>query len=281
MELDINAYLSGLLLKYNTYQPSKSEVKEIEKDLVGFILRKIIRKKFRKGKLYPNTQKTIYEKVSFRVKKNLPIDFVSPIVASYHAGVLLEYISEDLILTRMNNYPQASLEQYSKSFSKLLNLYAKNTPKNLQFNYFRIGDRYDKNTIIKRVEELLPERRKDFEKLSPEEKERELNRSHRSVFYNGEKDLTQLKDKDRLERIIESRLIELAYYKIEGQSEFLSDYLYGDGHICICFSFGLSHDNIDNDLTLGSTYSSIVDYWIGRGILEKNSEKFIPRIVSN
>ena len=83
-----------------------------------------------------------------------------------------------------------------------------------------------------------------------------------------------------MERIIESRLIELAYYKIEGQSEFLSDYLYGDGHICICFSFGLSHDNIDNDLTLGSTYSSIVDYWIGRGILEKHSEKFIPRIVS-
>jgi len=71
MELDINAYLSGLLLKYNTYQPSKSEVKEIEKDLVGFILRKIIRKKFRKGKLYPNTQKTIYEKVSFRVSISL------------------------------------------------------------------------------------------------------------------------------------------------------------------------------------------------------------------
>src|SRR3989344_2016170 len=217
MELDINAYLSGLLLKYNTYQPSKSEVKEIEKDLVGFILRKIIRKKFRKGKLYPNTQKTIYEKVSFRVKKNLPIhfvvpfggykhfwnpshpepdwaelfnfrfltEFVSPIVSAYEPGVFLEYISEDLILPRMNNYPPDSLEQYAIAFKKLLDRYSKNLPKNLKIDYFRVGDKHDKDKIIAAVDKLLPERRNNFEKLSVEGKERELKRSHRSIYWQG------------------------------------------------------------------------------------------------
>ena len=195
-------------------------------------------------------------------------------------GVFLEYISEDLILPRMNNYPPDSLEQYAIAFKKLLDRYSKNLPKNLKIDYFRVGDKHDKDKIIAEVEKLLPERRNNFEKLSVEGKERELKRSHRSIYWQGREDLSKLDEKARLERTIESRLIELAYYSVESRPEFIGDYFYGDDHICICFSFGLSHDNSDNDLTLGSTHSSVVDYWIGRGILEKHGERFIPRIVS-
>ena len=79
----------------------------------------------------------------------------------------------------------------------------------------------------------------------------------------------------------ESRLIELAYYDTEAQSEFMGNYLGEDNHICICFSFGTTHDNDEyQDLTLGSTYGSLVDHWIGRGILEDIGNKLSPRIVS-
>ena len=51
--------------------------------------------------------------------------------------------------------------------------------------------------------------------------------------------------------------------------------------------FSLSERNFqwnDNDefqdLTLGSTYASVVDHWIGRGVLERHGNRFIPKIVS-
>lgn len=80
--------------------------------------------------------------------------------------------------------------------------------------------------------------------------------------------------------MVESRLIELAYYDIEARPEFLGDYFTEDSRIGICFSFGLSPDNVTHWITLGSTYASAVDYWIGRGMLEKAEGRFIPRIVS-
>lgn len=101
------------------------------------------------------------------------------------------------------------------------------------------------------------------------------------MYWKGEQDLTNLSEAERQERTIESRLIELAYYENEAKPEFLGEYLSEDNHICICFSFGTTHDNdLFQDLTLGSTYGSIVDHWIGRGILEKRAERFIPNIIS-
>ena len=134
--------------------------------------------------------------------------------------------------------------------------------------------------IIQEVEKLLPERWVKWGTYTPEQKDNELKRSMRSVFWNGKLDLTQLSEEERQNKVIESRLIELAYYDIEAKAEFLGNYFLEDNHIFVCFSFGLSPDNYDHWLTLGSTYSSIVDFWIGRGILEKNNEGFVNRIVS-
>ena len=46
-------------------------------------------------------------------------------------------------------------------------------------------------------------------------------------------------------------------------------------------SWGLSDENVDHWLTLGSTHASTVDFWIGRGILEdKGNGHFVPRVLS-
>ena len=119
-----------------------------------------------------------------------------------------------------------------------------------------------------------------FDKLSDDQKSQELHRSTRSIMWNGEKDLTSLSEKEKYQRIIESRQIELTYYEVEAKPEFLGSYLYEDNHICICFSFGLSSDNASEDLSLASNFGSIVDFWIGRGILEYKNGRFIPKTVS-
>lgn len=62
---------------------------------------------------------------------------------------------------------------------------------------------------------------------------------------------------------------------------FIGDYYNGENRIPVVLTWGLSFDNKEmNWLTLGSTFSSTVDFWIGRGILERHENKFVPRIVS-
>lgn len=308
----IKDYLKELLEIFPAYQLTEDDKKLVQRNTAEFILSKLLRKKFRKQKLHPDTIKEFTEKIAARVKNNEPIHFtipfggykhywnpshpepdwaeiftlrfltewVSPIIASYDKGVVIDFISEDMILSRMNNYPEEVLEKYSLSFRAVLDIYKKSLPKNFSINYFRVGDKYDKNKIVSEVEALLPERWKKWAAYTNEEKEMELKRSRRSVMWKGKEDLTSLSDDAKEKKMIESRLIELAYYDTEAKSEYLGDYFTEDNHIPICFSFGLSPDNATHWITLGSTYASTVDYWIGRGILEKGEQGFTPRIVS-
>lgn len=307
------SFLTELLTRYQPYSLSKDDELHINKDKTSFIVDKLARKKFRRRKLAGQTKQVIKDKVILSLQSNKPIHFVipfggykhfwnpshpepdwaelfnfkylteyvAPVLAVYKPGVIIEYISEDVIITRMNNYPQSALEKYSEIFKKLIDWYSEKIPANLQFRFFRVKDRGDYKKLIKEVEEKLLERKKEFEKLSPERKNQELHRSVRSMMWKGDKDLTGLSEDEKNQRMIESRLIELVYYKVEAEPEYLGNYLSEDNHICICFSYGTTHDNDEfEDLTLGSTYGSIVDHWIGRGIIVKKGERFLPDIIS-
>ena len=305
-------YLHDLLTQIEPYSPTSDDEKSFSRDKVDYIFRKIDRKKFRRKKLGEESKNAIREKIRLSVDSNRPIhlvipfggykhywnpshpepdwaelfnfryitEYVMPILALYEPGVVMEYMSEDMILPRMNNYPPEAIEKYIEVFKQLIEWYQNQVPSNLQIKFFRVSDRCKKEEIIRDVEELLPERRVEFNKLSDDEKEIELKRSYRSILWGGMKDLTDLSDQERQEKIIESRLIELAYYDTEAKPEYIGNYLSEDNHICICFSFGLSPDNAFDDLTLGSTFGSIVDYWIGRGVLGYTYRHFHPRIIS-
>jgi len=306
MKDDIQEYLKNYFQKVAIPDDQKPD------NLNEYITSKLTRKSYRRKKPSAGTLEAIRNKISLSIKESAPVhlvipfggykhfwnpsqpepdwaelfnfqyltDLVLPIAGVYKPGVILEYISEDLILNRMNNYPTINMDKYSEIFQKLIDWQNGRLPKNIVFKYFRVGDKCDKDKLILEVEKMLPERLKAFEKLSQAEKDLELHRSVRSVFWNGDIDLTKLNDNKKRQRMIESRVIELAYYDTEARPEFLGDYLYGGDHICICFSFGLSKDNTADDLTLGSAHGSIVDFWIGRGILEHNNKKIYPRIVS-
>ena len=312
LEVKIKFFLNSYFT-FQEYHLSPEDKKKIDRDKVGFILSKLTRKKYRKRKLVDKTRKAIEEKIKLSIKENWPIhlvvpfggykhfwnsshpepdwaelfnfkflsDYVAPILLTYKPGAIVEYVSEDLILPKMNNYPEKTLEQYSKTFKKILTWYNKKLPNNLQFKFFRVKDKCDHKKLIKKVNGLIEKRKKDFSKLTQKEKDRELHRSHRSIMWQGKEDWSKLSEKQKKNKIIESRIIELAYYDTEAEKEFLGEYLWEKNHICIVFSFGTTHDNDEfQDITLGSTYASVVDHWIGRGILEKRENHFIPNIIS-
>lgn len=308
----VSTYLKQLLTHFTPYLVSDDERKIVARDPQLFILQKLLRKKFRKKQLHPKRIADITEKVSVSLKEKYPLyitipfggykhfwnpsypeidwaelftlkfltEWLSPVLALHQPGAIIEFISEDVILTRMDNYPEEALDQYVKSFTFLVGVYKKYLPKNLDIRFFRICDKFDKREIVAEVEKMLPGSWKKWATYSPEQKDLELKRSKRSMMWKGQLDLTKLSDEAKQRRIIESRLIELAYYEVEIRSEFLSDYFTRENRFSIFFSFGLSADDIDHTLTLGSTYASTVDFWIGRGIVGENDDVFVNRIVS-
>jgi hypothetical protein len=312
MEQNVNTYLKTLLTKVEAYQLTPAEHKKVQRDKAGFITDKIMRKKFRR-RVGDDARKSNQEKVALSIREDRPIHFtipvggykhfwnpshpgpdwaelihlrwmteyVQPILATHKPGVILEYISEDLILPRMNNYPDEALEAYAVDFGKMIKWYQQQVPQNLQLRYWRVGNKHDKQAIIDKIERLLPERTAAFQKLTPTAQEQETHRSRRSVYWDGKQDLTGLTAPEKYDRIVESRLIELAFYDVEMEPEFLGDYFNEDNHISLCFSFGLSPDNDEwGTLTIQSSSGSIVEPWIGRGILRQHGNTFRSTIVS-
>ncbi len=312
MDKAVNDYLTNLFRKIPPYVLSEEDLKKASFDKTAFVMEKLGRQKFRR-KLTEKTKQKIKDKITLSFKEEKPFHFVIPfggykhywnqsypepdwaelfnfrfmteyvlpILTIHKPGVIIEYISEDLIVSRMDNYPKESLEKYSEVFSKLIEWYKQFLPENLQIIYFRVGDRCDKNKLIEEVEKEFVGRRTAFNKLSDKEKEEELQRSVRSIMWDGREDLTLLSEAEKYERVKDSRLIELSYLETEAKPEFLGNYLWDENRICICFSFGLSKDNVFEDLTLASNIGSIVDFWIGKGILEERNGRLNPRTISN
>lgn len=148
MANDINDYLKSLL-SFPGYTNSPEDKKLIEAEgLESFITGKLSRKKFRKSKIADNTKENIKKKVECSIKENKPLyliicfggykhfwvpshpeidwaelfnlnflgEYISPIIANYKPGVILDYESEDVILPLIDNYAEDYLDKYADSF---------------------------------------------------------------------------------------------------------------------------------------------------------------------
>lgn len=307
----LQKYIDNLATSFPRYSLSDEDKKMIEmKGKTEWITKMLLRKKFRKTKIFEETRKDILKKVALSIKEERPLyfiilfggykhfwnssypevdwaeffnlnfmsEFLAPVLEVHRPGVILDYGSEDVVMTLMDNYPETDLDKYAESFEEMIKFYSKHIPNNFKINYVHTGKKYDSEKLKAKIKEKLPEKKKEWEKLSNEEKKKSLHRSYRSVMWDGKEDWTRLSDIEKEGKIKESKIIEDTFYEIE--AEFLGDYFIGDNHIPLVLSWGLTDENIDHWLTLGSTYASTVDFWIGRGIIEDRGERFIPRIVS-
>ena len=222
-----------------------------------------------------------YPEVDFAELFNLRFmsEYLSPILEAHEPGVVLEYESEDVILTAMDNYPPRDLDRYSESFRELIKMYSKSLPKNLKISLVRAREQVPSDALWKKIDEYLPNTRKEWDSLSKEEIELRLSHSTSNIMWNGNEDLTKMNDEEKKKRVLESKIINEAYYAADW--DFRKDFFTGENHIPVVFWFGKTRDNFAHWLTLGSTYSSMVDFWVGRGILELRNGKVVERIVSH
>jgi hypothetical protein len=276
-----------------------------------WIANKLFVKEFRKAAVHEDTKKDIMQKVTLSVVKDIPIyliiafggykhfwnpsypevdfaelfnlrfmsEYVAPILKVHEPGVILDYESEDVIITWMDNYPRRDIDAYAKSLRELMGIYSRSAPKNFKVSLVRSQEQVDEGKLKARVGELLPNTVKEWASLPDEEIEYRLHRSPNNIMWKGEADWSGLSEEEKTKKIRESKMVNETYYAAD--FEVRESYFSGGNHIPLVLSWGLSKENIAHWLTLGSTRSSTVDFWSGHGVLEIKDGRAIERVVSH
>jgi len=304
-------FLDSLLKDFPVYDLNKNDKKTIAKDgLESWITAKLVRSSFRRTSLKDTTKEFILKQVSQSVQKKKPIyiiacfggykhfwnpchpqvewaelfnlysmaQYVAPILAAYEPGVILEYESEDVIISPMDNYPEEALEEYSKTFRKLLALFSKSLPHNFKVRLIRATEQYDKEKLFEKIEDILPAKKEEWSKFSESEIIQRTHRSDKNIMWKGREDWTGLSEKEKAKKVVDCKILNDAFY--DADFDLRPDYFEGDDHIPVVFTFGLGYENVGDWLILASTSSSFVDFWAGRGILEDRGDKMVLRILS-
>ncbi len=138
---------------------------------------------------------------------------------------------------------------------------------------------FDKQKLLNRIEELLPEYTARFETYTAEDQQRRIQKARTNFKLDGVKDYTKLSDeeKERLykwSRIYNETFLD-ADYEVRG-----NDFFESENNIPLLFSFGLGPGG-EAWLHIGSSHSSMTDFWAGTGILEVREDgKIVERILS-
>lgn len=206
------------------------------------------------------------------------MEYILPIAQVQDKRTTLEFESEEVALTYMNNTPQEGMDKYNLAFRKLIDFINNKTDYPIDLNLVLARDFYDRDELLKKMYEYLPEVQERFNDLSDEEKEIRLKRAETNIMWNGKENLTNITDEDRKEFIYNSRTLNEAFldidYELRGKEYFEKENL-----IPLLGSFGLGAGG-EAWLHLASNKSSMVDFWAGMGILEIREDKIIEKTVS-
>ena len=212
------------------------------------------------------------------------LEYLTPICANYIDNKsTIEYESEEIILSELNNVPQSGLDEYTKTFRKALS-YFNNQQDVIEMKLSLAREQYmeygfDKEKLLARIEEMLPEYTERFNSYDEEDKIRRLQKARTNFKLDGVVDYTQLSKKEIEDLYKKSRILNEAFldadYEVRG-----NDFFEKETNIPLLFSFGLGPGG-ESWLHIGSSHSSMTDFWAGIGIMElRENGQIIERILS-
>ena len=213
------------------------------------------------------------------------LEYLAPIYNSYKENkVSIKYESEEVILAELNNIPQSGLDDYTRTFRDVLKVFQEIIGDKVELSlvlareqYEEVG--YSKEKLLARIEEMMPDYYARFNSYDEEDKKRRIAKVKTNFRLDGVKDYTHLSEEEKMNLYIWSRVFNEAFldadYEVRGES-FFDD----ESTIPLLFSFGLGPGG-EAWPHIGSSSSSMVDFWAGMGILEKRENgTIIPRIIS-
>ena len=306
LETIVNEYINNKLLNFNNIETNSLE----GKDLKDSILNRLFSRKWSRKAQFDDAKKYTEEKVENILNNHLEflfcfcfggykhfwsptypepdwaeiftikylMEYILPIAETQDKRTKIEFESEEVALTYMNNTPQEGMDKYNRVFKDLISYINDKVKYPIDLSVVLARDFYDKNELLKKMNEYLPIVQERFNSLSEEEKEIRLKRAETNIMWNGKEDLTNISEDERKEFIYNSRTLNEAFldidYELRGKEYFEKDNL-----IPLLGSFGLGAGG-ELWLHLASNSSSMVDFWAGMGILEVREDKIIEKTIS-
>ncbi len=306
LENRVNDYINNELLNFNNIKTNPLE----GKDLKDSILNRLFSRKWSRKAQYDDAKKYTEEKVDNILNNNLEflfcfcfggykhfwtptypepdwaeiftikylMEYVLPIAEALGKNTKIEFESEEVALTYMNNTPQEGMDKYNKAFKELITYINSKVKYPIDLSVVLARDFYDRDELLKKMYDYLPEVKERFDALPNEEKEIRLKRAETNIMWNGKENLTNLSEEEKKKFIYESRTLNESFldidYELRGKEYFEKDNL-----IPLLGSFGLGAGG-ELWLHLASNSSSMVDFWAGMGILEVREDKIIEKTIS-
>lgn len=301
--MDYKKYLQDLIFSNATYSLTGEDKKIIKFEGIEiFIARKLSSSKFRSNKLPQELVEKIKEKTHYCVSNSLPIhisvpfggfkkwqlpsypevdwaevfnivqlvEWLKPIAAAYEKGVILDYYSDEVFISRMNNIPQSDLDLYNNQFEKLLKLFQKNLPSNFILKFSKIRDQISQEELLKRFDKAIAKLRKEWDSLPEQTQKERLAKTERNYKY----DFTGLAEAEKLEKLLESTLVHDAFI-FDPDWEQGVPWAFDVDMIPVGFRYTKTWG-----LPMKSSASSAVQFWIGYGVLKEASSSFVPSILT-
>jgi len=268
-----------------------------------YIFKKLTNKKFRKWAIDEATVQHIREAIRLNVTQNQPIQcvfpfggyklwrlptspevdwaefftlayyssFLAPIAAAYQPGAVLTFVSDDIVVERMNNLPDADTDAYCNSFRELVNLFEKYWPDNLRIELKRVRDLYpDRQDYEQDLTKRLAEVPAEWAKLSTHERANKLKTSALNVRWGGVRDLTGLPETEKEKFIEQALMLHDAHVFVPRRKAFVRS----ENKIVIFANKLLL------SIAIGTTKSSRTKFWTGFGVLERRGDTLLDRILS-
>ncbi|MBP9748098.1 MAG: hypothetical protein KBD17_00505 [Candidatus Pacebacteria bacterium] len=269
---------------------------ESDEKMTEFIFSRVLSKKFRKFSVSPEYLEQIRKSIEINVSKKEPIKFafsfggyklwrleersepdwaelfaiiyycrwMQPILNVYKPGIWFDFVTDGIILEKLNNVPKEESKIYRAEFQKLLDFIKPYTPTNLKLTLTEIGDFYSsekefEEDLADKINKLKSSIGKDLPDLTPEDIARvELNVNATPEQKNDPKWREKVKLlHDSYMTVSKKR----PYYKTEDKIMVLANALNGM-------------------LALGTTKTSTVKFWVGVGALQRRDNSFIETILS-
>ncbi len=266
-----------------------------DNELVDTIVGRILSKKFRKYAIGEEYRQHLVKLVNEAVTNKKPINMVwvfggyklwriptSPnvdwaelfsmiyfaryakyIAEVYRPGVVFDFYSDDVIVSRMDNIPQKDIDAYQESFTRLLEFVKQYLPNGVEFVYNRVADQYAEDEFDKELEQNITKLKSDLPGGLPA-----MDEVRRALVELNVK-LTSGQDQDPQWR--EKVLLIHDAYALASKRR---PYYRNENKVMVV------NTPLKGAIAIGTTKSSVAKYWCGLGVLEKRGDSYVEKILS-
>ncbi|MEK7680880.1 MAG: hypothetical protein AAB348_02460 [Patescibacteria group bacterium] len=294
-------FILNQLQTCSKYCLTEEDKKILQKGKRDFIIKKLLSKKFKKWSVDGEVMNRLTSVVDKSIKNNSPIKFafpfggyklwrfdtapevdwseffaiayfceyISSILSAHEPGVIFQFFSDDIIIERMNNIQKNDLKNYLDSFRKLIECFKPFFPANLKIELIRIGDFYG-DEFDEEINRLVSEL--NITEMWGDEAKREkmLKTSKLNYKFDGVEDFTELTETEKQKKLEMAVIFHEAYRKV--LQKIIT--VYPPDKIV------LSSRPSPQTIPLGSCKNSAIKFWCGYGILERDGDELVERILS-